>query len=249
MILVDSRTGSRELLDSLRKLGVDAEIAGKLDADFQFTGNGPDGDVLVGVERKALESDLLKCVRDRRLAGSQIAPMQLAYDVRYIVVEGVWRRQRGTGMLEVLNGKWREPRGRFHYAEVDRFLCSLEELGDLRVWRTADEEETCAAIADRYLWWQKEWDEHRTDRAVYAPPPDRPKKGSRARLFHADPSLLQCWLAQLPRVDERAWDLAKYFESAGDMAAAGVVEWTKIPGIGRKTAEGIVGAIWKTKST
>ncbi len=247
MILLDERVGSRECLDGLRRLGADAEIAGRLDADFQFTGNGEHGDILIGIEKKTI-SEFLTSIRTRRLAGAQVGPMQLTYDIRYLVIEGIWRRGRDNGIVEVLNGKWEAARGAFRYAEVQGFIASIEEFAGLRVWRTADEHETAAAVVDRYTWWQKEWDEHKLARTIYAPVAARPKQGTRASLFHSKPTLLECWLAQLPRIDARAYELAKYFESAGMLAQASIKDWIRIPGIGRKTADQIVDAIWKKKA-
>jgi ERCC4-type nuclease len=247
MVLVDSRVGSRELLATLRGFGVDADLADRLDADFQFTGNGEDGEVLAGIERKTIQ-DLLNSMRDRRLAGSQIKAMSKAYDIRYLIVEGYWRRGRSTGLVEILNGHWGASRGAHRYAEVDRFLCSLEELAGIRVWRTGDEEETCAAVADRYQWWQKPWSDHTSMRVVYAPEPER--KRGRARLFSGETTLVEKWIAQLPGVDGRAIELAKYFASGLDLAEADVDRWMTITGlrIGEKTAKKIVGAITNSAS-
>lgn|SRR5689334_283199 len=244
MVLIDERVGSRELLSGLRGLGIDADLAGRLDADFQFTGLGPTGMVLIGIERKAIQ-DLLNSMRDRRLAGQQLSRMTACYDVCYLVVEGVWRRQRGTGAVEIMNGAWRSSRGGHKYAEVDRFLCSLEQLAGLRLRRTGDEEETCAVLADLYSWWQKEYEEHRSLEAIYAPPPDtRVQRGHRATAFRREPTLKEKWAAQLPGVDARAIEIAAQFSSAREMADADVERWMEVGcRVGRKTAENIVGAI------
>lgn len=241
MILVDERVGSRELLAKIRAYGADAEIGGKLDADFQFVGNGPDGEVLVGVERKAIQ-DLLNSMRDRRLAGGQIGRMAACYDVLYLVVEGIWRRGRSTGLIEVRNGDWHPARGSYRYSETARFLASLRELAGLRIWRTSDEEETAGYVAEEYAWWQKEWKDHRTADAIYAPQPER-KTGHRAKMFRTEATVLEKWLCALPRIDSRAGELAKEFMSPLDMALADVDRWIAIKGIGKKTAEGIVEAI------
>lgn len=244
MILVDSRVGSRELLSTLRGFGVDADLGGSLDADFQFTGNGHDGPCLIGVERKTIQ-DLLNSMRDRRLAGQQLGRMISTFDVCYLIVEGVWRRGE-DGMIEMLHhGYWKSARGNHHYAESDRFLCSLEMLCDVKIWRTADERETCAAIADRYSWWQKQWEDHTSTRVIYAPGPERKTKGHKPLMFRHEATLLEKWLAQLPGIDDRAIELAKYFRSPRDLANADVSRWMAIKGmrIGQTTAEKIVRAV------
>jgi ERCC4-type nuclease len=123
-------------------------------------------------------------------------------------------------------------------------LASLRELGDVRLWRTADEEETAAYICEEYAWWQKEWRDHRTGHGVYAPDPNRKKRqNSHKTTFRTSWTLTEKWLAALPGVDSRAEDLAAHFSSPLDLANADAARWTSIKGIGKKTAESIIGAI------
>jgi ERCC4-type nuclease len=243
MVLVDERIGSREFLEPLRNLGVDADLA-RLDADFQWVGNGPDGAVLVGVERKEI-GDFLTSMRDRRLGGKQAIDMGNTYDIQYLLVEGAWRRGAG-GVLETLKGRnqWASARGSFKWAEAVSFMTSLEELYGMRLWRCFGTEDTCATVAAKYQWWQKPWSEHKSDRQVYAPEPQA-GTGRRARAFRHTATLLERWLCALPGVDGRALELAKYFSSGHDMATASVERWLTVPGlrIGKKTAETIVGAV------
>jgi ERCC4-type nuclease len=119
----------------------------------------------------------------------------------------------------------------------------MRELGDIRVWRTADEEETAAYIAEEHQWWQKPWDQHRTDRTIYTPEPKVRGVGHKPRMFRREATLLEHWLHALPRIDDRATELSEYFISAGDMATAPVERWLAIKGIGDKTAQEIVGRI------
>lgn len=244
MILIDTSVGSRELLSLIRAYGADAGLSPKLKADFQFVGCGEDGPLLIGIERKAI-SDLLSSMRDKRLAGSQIGPMLLTYDVRYLIIEGYWRRGRDTGLVEVRNGVWKAARGSFRYSEVSRFLASVRELGDIRIWRTADEEETAAYIAEEWHWWQKEWTEHRTHRTLYVPGIAAKRRGHKPRMFHHAASLKEKWLAALPHIDARALELAQYFVSAHDVASV-TEERLEAGGIGKKTAREIVEAIHAT---
>ncbi len=251
MILVDARVGSRELLQGLRGLGVDAELAGNLSADFQFEGQGPSSTLLIGIERKAVQ-DLLDSMRTRRFEGQQLSPMLDCYDRCYMVVEGLWRRGRGTGLVEVPRGRgeWGAPKGSYNYTEVSHYLSRLEEMAGLTVRRTFDEEETCAVISDLYTEWSQDYTGRlKKLQRIYAPPPEFPirKKGRRARAFEVrpKPNLVAKWIAQLPGVDGRTFELAAKFPSARAMANAGVEDWLKIKGLrlGRKTAETIVEAI------
>ena len=232
------------MLGAIRAMGTDAEIAGQLAADFQFSGCGPDGPVLVGFERKTI-TDLFDSMRSGRLAGHQIGTMMQTYEVCYLVVEGYWRRGRGTGLVEIRNGDWKAARGNIRYSEVVRFLASLRELGDVRVWRTADEEETSAYICEEYAWWQKPYSEHRTARTIYGASVRTNRRGHRAAMFRSEASLLEKWIVQLPGVQDRAQELAKYFASPRDLADADLDRWLTIKGlrIGKKSAQTIIEAI------
>lgn len=260
MILIDERVGSKELLDDIRKYGVDADICGQLASDFQFCGNGPDGAVLCGFERKELQ-DLVSSMREKRLAGSQAKPMIDTYDRRYIIVEGIWRRGPDTGLVETLqwdnNGQnkrrmWKPIRGNVRFAEVSRFLSSMREFGDFIVWRTSSIEETASYVAEEYYWWSKEWDEHKTHRSLYAPQGSKPiSTGHKpATLWRTESPLMEKWLAQLPGIDSRAEEIMRAFKAAGktrtvDMVLSNVSFWESIKGIGHTTAKRIVDEICK----
>lgn len=246
MILVDERVGSREHLQALRNLGVDAELGGRLAGDFQFEGHGADGQVLVGVERKTI-ADLASSMRQRRLVGQQLRPFVEAYDEPLLVVEGIWRRQRESGYVEVPGGRgWMPLYGKYYYAEILSFLESLQVIAGLRVARTGDSEETAAWLVTLYRWWQKPWQDHRSMQAVYAPEPEVRRNGHRALGLPRKATLAEKWAAQLGGIDDRAVEVAGRFESAKQLANADVDEWlerTKGLRIGRKTAEKIVGEI------
>lgn len=246
MVLIDGRIGSRELLQGLRGLGVDCDLAGKLDADFQFTGEGPTGPILLGCERKEIQ-DLLNSKREHRLAGHQLRPMTDCYDRVYLIVEGYWRRGRGTGLIETRNGTWQTARGRVYYAEIVHFLDRLAEWGGIRVVRTSDEEETAGFIAELYREWQEPYAVREQKlQVIYAPGPDtREKRGHRASVFRRKATLKEKWVHDLPGIEGRSIEIAKHFGSAREVANADVEQWLGIKGlrIGKKTAETIVGAI------
>lgn len=251
MLLVESSVGSRELLDRIRALGVPAELAPGIDSDFQWIGNGEDGPVLVGVERKTIQ-DFLNSMRERRLEGVQLPKMVNCYDRIYLIIEGTYRKGL-DGWLEipVKGGEWRPAKGNHRYSESDTFLCRLEEMWGVRAWRTFDERETAAVLANRYMWWQEEWLDHRPLRTVYAPEPERKNERRHKPLgFQEAPSLAEKWAAQLPGVDGRAVEIAARFKSARHMAMADEAEWlqlTKGLRTGKKSVETIVREIEREK--
>lgn len=101
MILIDDRTGSRELAPLFKQLGQPFKIIRLEYADFAFDGNGPDGEVVkVGIERKTVP-DLLQSLASGRFADGQLPGLQATYNHFYIFIEGAMRRSlKEEGMLE-----------------------------------------------------------------------------------------------------------------------------------------------------
>jgi ERCC4-type nuclease len=246
MIVVDSRTGSKELLPLLRQMGVQADLGGYIAADFQFEGHGekPLEPIIVGVERKTVQ-DMIGSIRERRLLGAQLPEMARAYQVVEIIMEGTWRRNRDTGLVEVPTGagKWVVARGSMHHEELAHFLMRLQDLGIL-VWRTFDERETAAWLKARYNHYQQPYSERVAKlHVVYAPPPEVKRRGRRIGLLGARvASFKECVAAQLPGVDSRAIELAAQFPSAKALANATVEDWVRLKGVGKKGAQTIVQA-------
>ena len=99
-ILIDNRKGSAELakyIDSPTKL-LTLEYA-----DFAFQGNGPNGQVSIGIERKSIR-DLISSILTGRLSGHQLIGLVNSYDYVSIVVDGPTK----TGT----DGYMRIPKGR-----------------------------------------------------------------------------------------------------------------------------------------
>lgn len=261
MILVDHRVGSRELLSLLRSLGCDAELTELDGADFAFTGNGDPQDCaapFIGIERKKI-SEFCESMRSRRLAGHQHVKMSRLYEVSYIFIEGPWRRNRDNGYAEVPAGRgmpWKSIRGSIKHSEIDRFICSLEIQGGMHVWRTADEEETAAAVANRYLWWSKPWHEHTAMQTIYAPGEVAVRRGHKPSMVRRESTLCEKVVSQLPGVDSKAVVVAQHFQKMAElnedgsslgsverMVIASAAEWQKVEGIGKIGAKRIVEAL------
>jgi ERCC4-type nuclease len=260
MILVDDRIGSVEVVPYLRPYGLNVEVTRLPIGDFQFVGNGPDGDVDVGIERKRL-TDLVQCIRDKRLAGFQLIgdddkPGLLeTFDYLYLVVEGVYRPGlRGT--TEYLRaGEWTTlcaGSSPILYLEVDSFLTSLALRGitrigePVRVDRTASIQETGAHIATLVSnWTGKLWKEHRSHRDIYTRVP-RVVKG-KVGFVKPRNDLTVKMIAQIDGLHEKAWECRKYFELPEDFVGASVRKWQQVDGIGKKMAERIVGQLRRVK--
>lgn len=235
MLLVDSRTGSKELLPHIRKLGEEAELA-QLDAgDMCFYGNTPEGQVLVGIERKRMDSsDLLASIHTGRFSGFQQHNMIDMYPIRIMIVEGLWKASE-EGHLLVRDWKgWRpvECKGRpTMYSSVFNWLASVHFTAGTFWVRSSSPFETALQAVCLYKWFSKDWDEHNSQGAIpqFAFPQFTP------------PTLIQKVAAQLEGVGVRkSLAASKHFESVADMVKADEREWMKAIGAGAKTARKIV---------
>lgn len=207
--------------------------------------------LLVGWERKRL-TDLVACIKDRRLAGSQLVGMHKTYDRVNLVIEGIWR-PTASGTVEQFNGG-----GAWHplhfksegisYQAIDGYLESLSEIGGVRVWRTQSFQETAALYASRFHWWQRPYDSHRSVDAIYSPDPEFQRQG-KVKMFREATPVVQA-AALLPHVDAKSWSLAVQYASPRDLYNADVADWQrttwtdssgKEKRFGRKVAEEIVG--------
>lgn len=223
MILVDDRTGSKEFLNPLRHLGAQASIDRLDAADFCFQGNGPDGPVVIGVERKTV-SDLIDSMRGNRLSGHQVRLLSSCYDLQFLIVEGQFRPNAESHMLETRSkdwGQWYTGYGKpIHYGEIASYLIGLDANG-IFVTRTASEFETSAWIVWLYKYYQKEWSEHKSLRSIYAPPPSRPA----GKMTWEEPTLVTKMVAQITGMDQKAWAVGKKFRTPREMILADESEW------------------------
>jgi ERCC4 domain len=169
-------------VEELRRLHVETSICRLEYGDCVFTGNGPDGECMVGVERKRL-ADLVTSMQDRRLSGHQLRGLWQAVDFVYLVAEGVWREGDG-GQIEEWGWVAREKRqgwrafysgpgggsGRsaISFEQLDHYLCTLELKGGVVLRRTRDARETARFYVSRWRWFnQKAWDAHKSADQVY----------------------------------------------------------------------------------
>lgn len=239
---VDSRVGSKQLLPLLKKLHIPATKTRLEYGDFALDGNGPEGEVRVGVERKTIY-DLLSSIGSGRLSSHQLPGLVKEYDYCWIVVEGLWRPGKDN-VVEVFRGGWRKAPGWISYSEVDRYLVTLEVRGGMRVRRTTNLTETAIFLGGLRRWWSKPWEAHRAHLGV--------EKGVDSRLMGRtlENEILaartpKAW-AQLRRKVvrrvactlpglgyEKSAAVAKRFGTVEDLVEAGGKEWQEVPGIGK----------------
>lgn len=242
-ILVDSRVGSKEIAPFLTTQKLPVELLTLDYGDFCFEGNGPNGDVLVGVERKRL-TDLLSSMRTGRLAGHQLQGLLSTYSPVYLIVEGIFRCGH-DGVLEApawgRGGGWETVRvgtQGFLFSEMDNFLTSLENIAGLHVRYTSSKSATAQTLASLYAWWGKPWLKHRSLGVVYTPAP--------VTIDLVEPSLLKKIAVQLPGVGwEKSVAVERKWRTVVDMVLAEVEEWESLPGFGKTLAQRIVNGLRK----
>jgi ERCC4-type nuclease len=245
LVLIDDRGGATAkqatahyptLLASL----IPNSILTRLDAaDVAFSGAGG---ISIGIELKKV-SDALSCLYTGRLADDQLPAMAEAYNIRYLVIEELYRAEPETGVLQRYRGelgKWgswydaHAGRNRTMYATFEMWLHTLSEQGGARLERTADIYATASLIQALYRWWQR--DDHQSMNVMHL------MEGDAAALTR--PTLLRRIAAQLPGIGwARSAAVAKAFGSVEQMVAASEAEWTKIDGIGRVIAKQAVEAL------
>ena len=264
MIRIDDRIGSRELAKPLQRLGLPVKVKRMEFGDVRWTGCGPsDSLVTVAVERKKV-SDLLACLQDNRFAGKQLPGLLNAYDRVYLLVEGLWRPDPKTCVMQTARGRGQGgdagfTRRRFMYADFDGFIQSIRELGRIDVAFTYNERHTCFWLHSRYRWWAKAWSDHKSLRPMFKAlhrkvrEPGKDDEPEAIRMGRA--SVQRKMVAQIPGV---LWDRSRLLEQHFGVGPATGIEpvyearvkdLLQIEGIGPKTAGAIYdalhGAAWR----
>lgn len=259
MIIVDSRTGSMELAAPLRaKAPCEVVVRQVPSGDFCFAGQLSGNLVSVGIERKTL-SDLLNSFYSGRLTGLQAPRMREYHDVSYLIVEGTYRSNPDTGLLEEASrGGWGPPRGirgrqPMLYSTLDHFLNSITVLAGVHVLRCSGERQTVAQIISTWAWFDKS--EHKSFKQFYhSPPPTallyEPEEAATAE-YRAH--MLRLFAKELPGIGwERSQMVVDRFGTIRQAVEAPPQEWQikgeqGRPGIGPRTAERVANAIGRPK--
>lgn len=234
MIIIDSRVGSKELAKLFPSTTPTTVLQLEF-GDFAFAGNGKEGAILVGIERKTI-TDLLDCIRSGRLTGHQIPGLMENYGKIYLIVEGRWKSNNGI-LEQHVRGQWQEiPRNTIRYNQLVSFIASCEEFAGIRFIYTPSPESTAQAVEALYWYWQKPYESH----------------SSHLKLKSVDvelsplvrPTMLVKILAQLPGIGaKKARAASKHFRSVYEIATSMPEDWMKIAGIGKTMAEKIVKSI------
>ena len=243
MILIDSRVGSKHLAPLIRN----SELTQLDSADAAFS--TVDGR-LVGVEVKKV-NDAVQCLYTGRLADEQIPKMRAQYDVCYLVIEGVYRPELESGVLQLWRefdsskpvkcGQWHDVtsgRKRLMYQAFEMWLTSIERMGGVSLRVTPNSAATASLLTSLYNWWQR--DDHASFSVMHS------SEGSGGATL-SRPSMLRRMLALLPHVAwERSAELQRRIGSVQFRRKDGepmcAEDWYIKGEIAQKSAEDIVRA-------
>jgi ERCC4-type nuclease len=202
VLLIDDRTGSKHYAALIPNSVITRLESG----DVAFEGNG----VTVGVEIKKI-LDAVSCMYSGRLADHQIPLMRQMYDVCYLIVEGLWRPEPESGILQYYKGelgkwgKWLDVtsgRKRLLASSFELWLSTMEIQGGLRMRTSISSETTASLLMSLYQWWQRE--DHSSFNVL------QEATGDTAVLSR--PTMLRRMIALLPRVGwERSKELSQRF--------------------------------------
>lgn len=259
MILVDSAKGSWELKSLLQRQGIITDIASMKYADACFEGNGPDGIVGVGIERKRPQ-DMLDCIDDGRYTGHQRVGMGKMYKFNFLVIEGYWRPDVRSGLMLFGIPKpdgtmfWssKSPRGqRVMYRKMRRYLFSAS-LARVVVLYTRDIAHTAYDIVELYHWFQKPWRDHKAMLAMHQgyfwQQEGRSDELMTLPTLDHKPSLVRRWAAELGGIGvKKSEDAERVFRTPHALANSEELDWMKLEGVGVGTAQSVVAEImgWK----
>lgn len=231
MIYLDNRIGSKELLPLFPKNI--ATLTHLNYADIAFLGRGADDfPISIGIERKRIQ-DLVTSMTGGRLSGHQLPGLLASYDIRYLIVEGLWRPNPRNGILEKPIARGWAPiqlgSRTFMAKEILGFLNTLHICAGICIWRSATPRETAQYVSSLYHWWtDKALDEHKSHRLPYTP---------YANLSTKRPSLVQRIAAELPGIGiGKAKAVSKKFKSVLQMVIASEKTWKEIDGVGKVLA-------------
>lgn len=246
MILVDSRDGpdkNHEINYRFRTFlsnvcGIPSEESHLDYGDYALEGNGPDGNILVGIERKTLRN-LISSMRDGQYNEQRIG-MKNTYKVSILAVEGLWIENESDGSILIgkEGGKYWYPLTlnqdsgrRVRYSEVYRYLLSVALSGVL-VSHSYSLLHTAWNVAEVFKYFSKPWDQHQSlleTKLINIPSLD----------FH--PPLVREWAARVDHIGiKRSIEAQNIFKTPIRLANAEEEEWLGISGIGTATAAKIV---------
>lgn len=242
MILVDTAIGSKELKSLIIGNGVKCDAVPLQFGDAAFEGNGDDGTIGIGVERKRLH-DMLNCIDDSRYSAHQRVGMAKMYRKSILMLEGHWKAREDGILMEGFDGgtKWTPCKYRSQsvmYSKLYRYLLSIA-LSGVIITYTRDINHTAFNICEIFHYFQKQWRNHTSLLEV---------QKLNIPALSGKPTLTRRWASDLEGVGVKfSIEAERMFKTPINLAHSDETEWLRIPGIGVRTAQDIVKEIngWK----
>lgn len=234
LLQIDNRIGSKELSPYI---STPHELTRLQYGDVCFMGNGPDNlPWSIGIERKTI-MDLVSSMITGRLSGHQLIGLLNCYNKVYILVEGLWRTNPRSGLLERrVRSAWTPVElgaRRIMAKEVINYLNTLMVFCGVSIWQTSGLKQSGHWISSVYSWWQKPWEKHTSYAQfhVQAPP----------LAYLTKPSVFHRMVKELTGVGwERGNLLTEKFKNLQELMTASMEQLQEIPGIGKKLAGSII---------
>lgn len=236
MMRVDYRIGSRQLLPLLRRAGVRAVTSHQMRfGDFMFEGYGPMGETTIGIERKTIHEVIggLTSPEFKR----QIRGMLTTYKIAWLIIEGYYKQDPTSGALVLSGGREGGfTRQRWLWDTIEKFVTGMTAQTPLRIKTTMGMAGTVAQLKVLYDYYRVPWEKHSSMLSV--------DESVIREAILSEQTVKRSVFAQLPGVYfVRSQAAAEHFGSIWDGMTAGASEWSKVKGIGPKTAVGVVKAI------
>jgi ERCC4-type nuclease len=232
MLIVDDDQAEDGVFSWLKWLSPDLIIRMPWVLDYGFYGNGPEGTVGVGIERKKPD-DLVSSLRNGRLV-NQFTVAHPTCTYMYLLQEGHILPDRYSGAAIKRAGRvWKQTASPISHRELDGRMSTLQVKVGIRIIESFDEFDSAFRILSLYHWWQTPFEEHGSDVSFWSP----------VYLTGRSPLIVRM-VAQIDGIGmKRAQLAAQRFGSVFGLVTADEDQWTDIEGIGKPTAKRIVAAL------
>lgn len=208
-------------------------------ADIAFQGNGPDGPVSIGIERKQFR-DMIDSMASGRFSGHQFLGLMNSYDYVYILIEGLFkvgndgylRRPKGSSWVVVQLGN-RSLSSKYLYNWLNEMSVMCQVRHEFQVSIKA----AGLWIDGLYSWWQKPWDNHSAMNQFYVPP-------APARAFFRPPSEFVRMIKEIEGVGwDKAKEIGRKYSCMEELCRATIKELMGVKGVGKVLAGRILSSL------
>uniref|UniRef100_A0A6M3L331 Putative nuclease n=1 Tax=viral metagenome TaxID=1070528 RepID=A0A6M3L331_9ZZZZ len=203
--------------------------------DIMFTGNGSEGKMTIGIERKRFR-DLIGSINSGRLSGHQLIGLTNSYDIVFLLVEGIFkvgkdgylRRPKGASwIVETLGDKPLPATYMYNYLTELSIFTQVTTVFQPSIRLSA------LWVDGTYAWFQRPWESHHAHEQFHTQPPPR--------AFLRKPRTL---VRMIKEIDDVGWEKAvaigRRYANMKDLIFAEPKELMETKGIGKVLAHRIL---------